>query len=33
VLSEDGNTIHNEYRTVDENGKITVTRAVYQRIE
>lgn len=33
VLSEDGNTIHNEYRNVDENGKETVTHAVYERIQ
>jgi hypothetical protein len=33
VLSEDGNTIHNEYRNVDENGKVTVTHAVYERIQ
>jgi hypothetical protein len=33
VLSEDGNTIRNEYRNVDENGKVTVTHAVYERIE
>lgn len=32
VLSEDGNTINNEYRNVDENGKQTVTHAVYERI-
>jgi hypothetical protein len=32
VLSEDGNTIDNEYRNVDENGKVTVTHAVYERI-
>jgi len=32
VLSEDGNTIHNEYRNVDENGNETVTHAVYERI-
>ncbi len=32
VLSEDGNTIQNEYRNVDENGKVTVTHAVYERI-
>ena len=32
VLSEDGNTINNEYRNVDENGKVTVTHAVYERI-
>lgn len=33
VLSEDGNTIHNEYRNVDENGKVRVSHAVYQRIQ
>lgn len=33
VLSEDGNTIENEYRNVDENGKVTVTHAVYERIK
>jgi hypothetical protein len=33
VLSEDGNTINNEYRNVDENGKETVTHAVYERIQ
>jgi len=32
VLSEDGNTIENEYRNVDENGKVSVTHAVYERI-
>jgi hypothetical protein len=32
VLSEDGNTIHNEYRNVGEDGKVTVTHAVYERI-
>ncbi len=32
VLSEDGNTINNEYRNVDENGKVSVTHAVYERI-
>ena len=32
VLSEDGNTIENEYRNVDENGKVSVTQAVYERI-
>jgi hypothetical protein len=32
VISEDGNTINNEYRNVDENGKVTVTHAVYERI-
>ncbi|MGH9323925.1 MAG: hypothetical protein ACRD3V_29080 [Vicinamibacteria bacterium] len=33
VLSEDGNTIRNEYRNIDENGKETVTHAVYERIQ
>jgi hypothetical protein len=33
VLSEDGNTINNEYRNVDENGKVTVTHAIYERIK
>ena len=33
VLSEDGNAINNEYRNVDENGKVTVTHAVYERIK
>jgi hypothetical protein len=33
VLSEDGNTINNEYRNVDENGKESVTHAVYERIQ
>ena len=33
VLSEDGNTINNEYRNVDANGKVTVTHAVYERIQ
>ena len=34
TLSEDGNTINNEYVRLDENGAITrVTHAVYQRIE
>jgi len=33
TLSEDGNTISNEYVRLDENGKITrVTHAVYKRI-
>jgi hypothetical protein len=32
VLSEDGNTIQNEYRNVDESGKLTVTHAIYERI-
>jgi hypothetical protein len=33
VLSEDGNTINNEYRNVDESGKVTVHHAVYERIQ
>ncbi len=33
VLSEDGNTINNEYRNVDENGKQSVSHAVYGRIQ
>ncbi|HXV59809.1 MAG TPA: hypothetical protein VEK15_03880 [Vicinamibacteria bacterium] len=33
VLSEDGNTINNEYRRTDENGKEIVTHAVYERIQ
>ncbi|HSF15895.1 MAG TPA: hypothetical protein VLK65_10125 [Vicinamibacteria bacterium] len=33
VLSEDGNTINNEYRRTDENGKEVVTHAVYERIQ
>ena len=34
TLSEDGNTISNEYVRMDADGKITrVTHAVYQRIE
>ena len=33
TLSEDGNTINNEYVRLDEEGKITrVTHAVYRRI-
>jgi len=33
TLSEDGDTIDNEYVRLDENGKITrVTHAVYKRI-
>ena len=32
VLSEDGNTIENEYRNVDEGGNETVSHAVYERI-
>jgi len=32
VLSEDGNTIKNEYRNVDEDGNETVSHAVYERI-
>ena len=34
TLSEDGNTIENEYVRMDENGKITgVGRATYRRIQ
>ncbi len=33
VLSEDGNTINNEYRNVDENGNESVFHAVYERIQ
>lgn len=33
VLSADGNTINNEYRNVDENGKVSVSHAVYERIQ
>ena len=33
VLSEDGNTINNEYRNVDEGGNETVFHAVYERIQ
>ncbi len=33
VLSEDGNTINNEYRRNDENGKEIVSHAVYKRIK
>ena len=34
TLSEDGNTISNEYVRMDENGAITrVTHAIYKRIE
>jgi hypothetical protein len=33
TLSEDGNTINNEYVRLDENGKIErVTHAIYDRI-
>src|SRR3972149_3925854 len=32
VLSEDGNTIENEYRNVDENGKESGTHGAYERI-
>jgi hypothetical protein len=32
VLSEDGNTINDDYRNVRKDGKITVTHAVYERI-
>ena len=34
TLSEDGNTIENDYVRMDENGKITgVGRATYRRIQ
>ena len=33
VLSEDGNTINNEYRNVDEDGNVRVSHAVYERIQ
>jgi len=34
TLSEDGNTIDNEYVRMDADGKITrVTHAVYERIQ
>lgn len=33
VISEDGNTINNEYRRTDENGKEVVSHAVYKRIQ
>ncbi len=33
VLSEDGDTIHNEYRNVDKDGKESVSHAVYERIK
>ena len=33
VLSEDGNTINNEYRTTREDGTERVSHAVYRRIE
>jgi len=34
TLSEDGNTISNEYVRMDEEGKITrVTHAVYERVQ
>ena len=33
VLSEDGNTINNKYRNVDENGDENVSHAVYERIQ
>ena len=34
TLSEDGNTINNEYVRMDQDGKITrVTHAIYERIE
>ena len=33
VLSEDGNTINNEYRNVGDDGEITISYAVYERIQ
>ena len=33
VLSEDGNTINNEYRNVNEDGTERVSHAVYERIQ
>ncbi len=33
VLSEDGNTINNEYRRTNEDGTERVTHAVYKRVE
>jgi hypothetical protein len=33
VLSEDGNTINNEYRSIDDDGNERVTHAVYERIQ
>lgn len=33
VLSEDGNTINNEYRRTDDEGNEIVTHAVYERIQ
>lgn len=33
VLSEDGNTINNEYRNVNEDGTERVFHAVYERIQ
>jgi len=33
VLSEDGNTIHNEYRRTNAEGEEVVSEAVYRRIE
>lgn len=32
VLSEDGNTINNEYRNVQEDGEVRISHAVYERI-
>ena len=32
VLSEDGNTINNEYRNVQDDGEVRITHAVYERI-
>lgn len=32
VLSEDGNTINNEYRRINDEGEEVVTHAVYRRI-
>lgn len=32
VLSEDGGTINNEYRNVQDDGEVRVTHAVYERI-
>ena len=33
VLSEDGNTINNEYHSVTENGEVRVSHAVYERFQ
>lgn len=33
VLSEDGNTIHNEYRNIAEDGSERISHAVYERIQ